>query len=328
MAQVWKHDELEAAQESLVGRSVSILGYGNQGRAQALNLRDQGFQVFIGNQDDAYREQAIEDGFTVSSIAEASQQGDYVALLLPDEVQPEWSGIFAELKPGQILGVASGYNLAFGHLKPSSGVDVVMVAPRMIGRGVRTEVQEGRGFPVLVGVWQDASGHARDYALAYAGGIGARLSGGSAVWSSCEEEATLDLFSEHTWAGAVLFFLQACYETLTNAGISSEAAILELYGSGEIGEIGNAMAQRGLFGQLSLHSTTSQYGQLTRGPRFITPDVRSRLVQHLADIREGRFAKEWSERAGGGTWRDLAATEVNPALTAAEDALYQLLGRR
>lgn len=328
MAQVWTPDALERAQGHLAGRSVSVLGYGNQGRAQALNLRDQGFQVLIGNRDDAYAAQAIEDGFTVTSLAEASRQGDYVALLLPDEVQPEWPRLLGDLQPGQILGVASGYNLAFGLLKPPPGIDVVMVAPRMIGRGVRTEVSQGRGFPVLVGVWQDASGSARDYALAYAGSIGARLAGGSAVWSSCEEEAQLDLFSEHTWAGAVLFFLQACYETLTAAGISSEAAILELYGSGEIGEIGSAMARRGLFGQLALHSTTSQYGQLTRGPRFVTPELRAQLAQHLADIREGRFAEEWSQHAADGAWHDLAKTLVSPALTEAEDALYRVLGRR
>lgn len=328
MAKVWTGPECDERQALLRGGVISILGYGNQGRAQALNLRDRGFQVVVGNQDDRYATEARRDGWEVATLEEAAGRGDYVVVLVPDDVQPSLSGLVEQMTRGQTLCFASGYNLAFGLLTVPEAVDVVMVAPRMIGRSVRSRVAAGEGFPVLVGVFQDASGQAQDYALAYASGIGAGLPGGCAVASSFTEEATLDLFSEQTWAGAITFFLQACFEALMAAGISPEAAILELYASGEIGEIGSAMASRGLFGQLELHSTTSQYGQLTRGPAFVTDTLRQQLRDRLEEIRSGQFAREWTQQSRAAVLGDLLATRASAPLEEAEHQLYRLLGRR
>ncbi len=328
MARVWTGPECDQRQALLRGGVISVLGYGNQGRAQALNLRERGFRVVVGNQDDRYAAEARRDGWDVATLEEAARCGDYVVVLVPDDVQPSLGSLWEQMARGQTLCFASGYNLAFGLLTMPEAVDVVMVAPRMIGRSVRSRVAAGEGFPVLVGVFQDASGHAQDCALAYASAIGAGLPGGCAVASSLTEEATLDLFSEQTWAGAITFFLQACFEVLTDAGISPEAAILELYASGELGEIGSAMARQGLFGQLKLHSTTSQYGQLTRGPAFVTDALRHQLRDRLKEIRTGQFAREWTGQGGSAALDNLLASQASAHLEDAERQLYQLLGRR
>ncbi len=277
-------------------RSVAVLGFGNQGAAQAQNMRDSGIaDVVVGNREDEYRPRAEAAGFRPRPIAEAAQQGDVVLLLVPDEVQPE---MFAEqvasgLRPGNTLVVASGYNLAFGLLDVPAGVDIVMVAPRMIGAAVRSRYLDGAGFPCFVSVERDTSGAALTTALAVAKAIGGTRAG--AIASSAREEAALDLFSEQALWPAILAVLRTGYEVLHAAGFSDEAVLYEMYLSGEPAEIFEHVAEVGLLGQMALHSQTSQYGQL-RGVLDIDPaQLRERFTRTLhEEILSGAFAKEWS----------------------------------
>lgn len=328
MAQLYTEANAGDQAARLRGVRLAVVGYGNQGRAQALNLRDRGYDVIVGNREDAYAEQARRDGFAVRPIDAAIRDAAVVVMVLPDEVQPEWQAAIGAMTQGQTIVFASGYNVTYGRITPPPGVDVVLAAPRMIGAAVRTNVEQGQGFPMLIGVAQDASGSAQETALAYCGAVGALLPGGVAVASSFREETLLDLFSEQTWAGAFLFLVEACFSVLTKHGISPEAALLELYGSGEVAEIGHALAAHGLWEQLALHSTTSQYGQLTRGPRYVTPELVAQLEAVLAGLADGSFAREWTSAQEEGRLGELLAARRDTALAAAEDHLYTSLGRR
>lgn len=177
----------------LKGKVVATIGYGNQGRAQSLNLRDSGITVVIGNADDSYAEQALADGFEVLPIAEAVRRGDIIPLLIPDEVQSRVYevDIAPNLRSGQVLDFAHGYNISYGLISPPSDVDVIMMAPRMIGVNVRRAFEMGGGVPAFVDVWQDASGHAQEIALAFAKGVGATRAGVMQV--TFKQETELDL---------------------------------------------------------------------------------------------------------------------------------------
>lgn len=281
----------------LDGRQVVVIGYGNQGHAQAQNLRDSGIRVIVGNRDDEYRPRAVADRFEVVDIAEAAQVGAVVLLLIPDEVQPD---VFAQqiapgLTGGDTLVAASGYNVAFGQLRAAENVDVVMVAPRMIGAAVRQRYIDAHGFPCFVSVEQDSSGGAMDTALAVARGIGATA--GGAVASSAREEAALDLFSEQAIWPAVFGIFQTAYRVLAGAGFSDDAILDEMYLSGEPAEVLARAASMGLLEQLQVHSRTSQYGQLSnlQHEDDITEPMRRRFSHVLHEqILAGRFADEWS----------------------------------
>ncbi|EZQ11353.1 ketol-acid reductoisomerase [Candidatus Acidianus copahuensis] len=288
--------------ELLKNKTIGIIGYGNQGRSQALNLRDSGLDVIIGNVRDNYADLAEKDGFKVRSIPEAVKESDFSSILIPDEVAPDVfkSHILPYLKKDHVILFSSGYNIAFNFIDPPAGTDVIMVAPRMIGEGVRKRYEENMGFPVLIGVKQDSSGKALDYALSYSKGIGVMKKGGVAVESSFEEEALVDLFSEHTWAGSMLFLFKECFDALVEEGVSPEVALLELYMSGEVAEIAQRIADMGLFDQLKLHSTTSQYGQFVYGPKYMTDEIKKMLRQAIQEIKDGEFAKDWTlERIAG-----------------------------
>ena len=191
MATIYFDKDADLAE--LAGKAIGIIGYGNQGRAQALNLRDSGQRVIVGNRDDAYGQQALADGFELVSISEAAQASDILLMLLPDEIAAEEydADIASTMRPGKALVFASGYNVYFGFIRPSAGADVIMVAPSMIGTGVRSSFLDGTGFPSLIGVAQDATGRALATALALAKGIGSTRMG--AVLSSFEEETLVDL---------------------------------------------------------------------------------------------------------------------------------------
>jgi ketol-acid reductoisomerase len=294
MTQVY-HDT-DADLGVLDGTTVAVLGYGNQGAAQAQNMRDTGVaEVIVGNRDDEYLTPAREAGFATYSIADASATADVVLLLIPDEVQP---AVFAEqiapgLSAGKTLVVASGYNVAFGLLEVPDGVDIVMVAPRMIGAGVRSRYVERVGFPCFVSVERDASGGALATALAVARAIGGTQAG--AVASSAREEAALDLLAEQAIWPAILSVFRTAYQVLREAGFSDEAILTELYLSGEPAEIFAAVAREGLLGQMGLHSHTSQYGQLRALAALDTTEQAKRFASVLhEDILSGRFAREWS----------------------------------
>ena len=284
----------------LEGKTMAIIGYGNQGRAQGLNLRDSGLRVMVGNVRDAYWEKAVKDGFQVYPIHEAVELGDIIFMLVPDEVQSEVyeNHIKKGLKEGKALVFAHGYNIHYGFIDPPNYVDVLLVAPRMIGTGVRDLYLKGSGAPAFVGVHHDASGEAWKRVLAIAKAIGATRVG--AIGSSFAEETEIDHFMEQaTWA-AINRILQLSFEVLVETGYLPETVALELYGSGEAAEVMQKMAEVGFFKQLSLHSRTSQYAQLTRGPRIITDAMKKRMRRAIWEIKKGIFAREWEkERALG-----------------------------
>ena len=316
----------------LSDKTIAVIGYGNQGRAQAINLRRAGHRVIVGNQEDDSWRRAREDGFEPLAMDSAAARADIVLLLLPDEIAPDVYRRMIEphLARGKTLDFASGYNITYKFIVPPREVDVIMVAPRMIGQGVLDLPASGKGFPVLTGVKQDASGHALATTLAIAHGIGAFMPQGAVVESSFEEETMVDLFSEHTWAGAMLFLLERAYKMLLEAGVSPEVAMLELYASGELGEIGRAMASMGMWNQLKLHSHTSQFGQLTHGAQFIGADAEALMRKAIAEIRDGTFAKRWAaeQAAGSPTFQQLLGEALESPIAKAEVDLYAKLGRR
>jgi len=277
----------------LSGKKIAVIGFGNQGRSHALNLRDSGQEVVIGNIDDDYANRARNDGFSVRSIKDATNDADIICMLVPDEVQPQVykECVEPQLSPRKALMFASGFNIHFGFIKPPKFVDVVMEAPRMIGIGVRELYLKGLGCATLTAVYQDYTGSAKEIALGIAKAIGATRLG--AFESSFEEETVLDLFSEQTfWAGFYELF-KSWLEIATESGYDELVAALELYCSGEMVEETKAILGTGVFRQMSFHSTTSQYGTITRGKRVVTSEVKNTMKQILKEIEKGRFAKEW-----------------------------------
>jgi ketol-acid reductoisomerase len=290
----------EADLQALCGKTVAIIGYGNQGRAQALNLRDSGVRVVVGSIRDAGADEAARDGFEVVGIRTACERADVLALLIPDEVQRVVyrDEVAPALRRHHVLDFAHGYNIHFGLIRPPPDVDVIMVAPRMIGINVRKSFAQGGGVPAYVAVAQDASGRARHIALAWAKAIGATRAG--VLETTFAQETELDLFAEQGVWPIIMRDLLLSYEVLVEAGFPPEMVALELYGSGEAAEIFRQMARVGVIAQMRLHSQTSQYGTLSRGARMLGEEGREKLRQALAEIRSGRFAEEWSKEQADG----------------------------
>jgi ketol-acid reductoisomerase len=320
----------DANLKELEGRTVAVLGYGNQGSAQGLNMRDSGLQVIVGNIRDDSFERALADGFPTMSISQATQTADVLCFFLPDEVQPEVYrlDIAPYLRSGQTLNFAHGYNIRYGYIRPPEGVDVTMVAPRMIGVGVRKRFLANSGAPVFVAVEQDATGQAWPTALAIAKAIGATRVG--ALRSTFAEETELDLFQEQLLDSVVTRVIAMAFELLTEKGYPPEAILLELYASGELAQVAHEMADVGLFRQMSLHSRTSQYGSLSRGPQIVPDDFRAILARLLDDIQQGTFAREWeAERQGGySTFERLKAEALRHPINDAEDRLREMMQGR
>jgi len=273
---------------------VAIIGYGNQGRSQALNIRDAGLEVIVGNIADASLKRAREDGFEAFPIAEACRRADVIMLLVPDEVMP---AVYEEhvrpgLTAGKVLDFASGYNVAFGMIVPPSDVDVILIAPRMIGPGVRDTYVAGRGFPSFVALHRDASGVGMDRLLALARAVGSTRAG--CLLMSMHDEATLDLFTEQAFGPAFGRVFMAAIDTLVGAGYPPEAVLLELYLSGELAYAFEKIREVGMMRQMDFHSHTSQYGSITRSARFADLDLESRMKTILGEIQDGTFAREWS----------------------------------
>lgn len=289
------HDE-DASLAAIQGQTIAILGYGNQGSAQARNLRDSGLEVIVGNIEDSYRQAALADGFEVVPMAEAAARADALFLLTPDEVMPEVyeKDIAPHLQPGDLLDFAHGYNIAFGLIVPPEFVDVVMIAPRMIGAGVRDSYLSGEGFPSFVGVHQDATGRARERMLALAKAVGSTRAG--CLEMSMNDEATLDLFTEQAFGPAFGRIMMTAIDTLVEAGYPPEAVLMELYLSGELAYSFLKMREMGALRQHELHSHTSQYGTMTRSLRYfdLDPLLKQKMQASLEEIRSGAFAKEWS----------------------------------
>ena len=293
------HDE-DADLGALASETIAVVGYGNQGRSQALNLRDSGLKVIVGNIGDASKERAREDGFEAFDIAEAVRRADVVMLLIPDEVMAEvWArDVEPNLKKGACVSFASGYTITFGAITPGPDLDVVMVAPRMIGPGVRDRFVDGKGFPSFVGVHQDATGRAKPRMLALARGIGSTKAG--CLELTFAQEAHLDLFTEQGFGPMMGIALRQSIELLVEQGYPPEAVVMEIFASGELGYAMQRAADTGLFAQNAFHSHTSQYGSMTRSARVMDIDLKARLLEHLDDIRSGRFAAEWKAEQQNG----------------------------
>jgi ketol-acid reductoisomerase len=282
------------------GCSVAVIGYGIQGRAQALNMRDSGVKnIVVGSVRDESWEGAEPDGFAPVPIREAVEEADISPILVPDEVA---SVVYEEhvgpaLGPGKTLNFPSGYNIAFGHIRPPREVDLTMVAPRMFGEGLRNLFVAGSGAPCFLDAYQDASGEAWEECLALAKAIGCTRAGALRV--SMEHETWMDLLAEQgIWPLIMGVFLSA-YELQVEAGIPPEAVLLEMYVSKEPAEIMKQIAEVGLFEQLELHSGTSRYGQLTRLKELDRSGIKPFLREALEErIRTGRFDSERTETQG------------------------------
>ncbi len=274
-------------------RKIGIIGYGNQGRAQALNIRDSGFEPMIANSDDDYKAQAIKDGFEVNSIDHVAREADIVLILIPDEIQPQ---VYNEqIKPyietGNLVCFASGYNVYYKTIEPPKGVGFIMVAPRMIGSAVRSLYEHNLGFPCLVAGDNENNSRSMSIALAIAKAIGATRFG--AFESSFKEEATIDLFAEQMLWPGIMKLCILYFEKLVENGCDPEIVTTELYLSGEFVEIAKAMITHGFFGQLNLHSQTSQYGQLSRASLMAPPELLTRIDEVIKEISSGKFHQEW-----------------------------------
>jgi len=284
----------------LEGKTVAIIGYGSQGHAHALNLKDSGVEVVVGlRPDSSSRAKAEAEGLTVLDIADAASEGDAVMILLPDERQAEvWDAEIRDgIAEGKLLLFAHGFTIHYDEIKPPPGVDVGMIAPKGPGHLVRRQFEEGRGVPCLIAIHQDATGNAHDLVLAYAKGIGGTRAG--VIETTFKDECETDLFGEQSvLCGGVTELVRAGYETLTEAGYDPRLAYFECLH--ELKLIVDLMYEGGITGMRDSISNTAEYGDMTRGPRVIGDETREAMKQILADIQSGEFAREWiaENRAG------------------------------
>ena len=284
----------------LVEKTIGVIGYGNMGRAIALNLRDSAFSILVGNPDDEYAQQAYRDGFQVSDIADAAARADVIFLMLPDEIaaQVYLHAIAPGLRQGDTLVFASGYNVAFGFIEPPPFVDAVLVAPQAVGQRVREGYVTGDGFPSFVAVAQDASGQAWPRVLAIAKAIGALRCG--AIELTFQQEAELDLFFQQALLPAIQSVLYTAIKILNREGFPPEAVLTSLYLSGELGYIISKWAEAGMLPSMSMHSQTGQYGILSRLERFREVKLNRQMESVLDAIRRGDFAQEWAAEYADG----------------------------
>ena len=301
--------EKDADPGIISGRKVAIIGYGSQGHAHALNLRDSGVDVRVAlREGSSSRAKAEAAGLRVTSIAEAAREADLVMLLAPDTEQQAIyrAEIEPGLKSGDALFFAHGFNVRFGLIKAPEGVDVAMVAPKGPGHLVRRTYEGGGGVPALIAVEQDATGKAHDLALSYAFAIGATRAG--VLETTFKEETETDLFGEQVvLCGGLTSLVQAGYETLVEAGYQPESAYFECLH--EVKLIVDLMYEHGISGMRYSISDTAEYGDLTRGPRVINQAVRAEMKKILDEIQSGRFAEEWiaENRSGRKRFEELRA---------------------
>ena len=285
--------EQDAKLELLKGKTIAILGYGSQGHAHANNLKESGFNVIVGEVPGGENEKKAKDaGFEVADAASVVKKADVVVMLLPDELQ---GGIYRasvgpNLRKGAFLMFAHGFNIHFGQIVPRPDVNVFMVAPKGPGHLVRAQYVKGEGVPALIAVHQDPAGITKDVALAYAAGIGAARAG--VIETNFREETETDLFGEQAvLCGGATALVMAGYETLVEAGYSPEMAYFECVH--ELKLIVDLIYEGGISTMRYSISNTAQYGDLTRGPRVVSPETKAEMKRILEEIQSGSFAKEW-----------------------------------
>ncbi len=287
------HHDADVDKSVLEGKTIAVIGYGSQGRAQALNLKDSGHEVVVGLRPGGESwQRARQDGHKVASPADAAAAGDLIAILIPDMAQEALyrEAIAPGLAAGKTLLFAHGFTIHYGRIAPPADVDVVMIAPKAPGDLVRREFERGRGVPCLLAVHQDASGQARARALAYAHGLGGTAAG--VLETTFAEETETDLFGEQAvLCGGVTELVTKGFETLVEAGYQPEVAYFECLH--ELKLIVDLMQEGGLAKMLRFISETAKYGDFTSGPRVIDAHVKERMREVLDDIRNGSFAREW-----------------------------------
>ena len=291
MAEIYYEDDADLSR--LDGKTVAVIGYGSQGHAHALNLRDSGVKVIVGlRESDPDRVRAGEAGFEVLGIAEAAAAGDIVVMLVPDQFQKEVyeESVKPGLEKGDALFFAHGFNIHFNQVIPPEDIDVIMVAPKGPGHIVRRMYEEGSGVPSLVAVYQDYTGQALSIGLAYAKGLGAARAG--VIRTTFEEETETDLFGEQcVLCGGVTELIRAGFDTLVDAGYQPEIAYFECLH--ELKLIVDLIYERGISYMRYSISDTAEYGDLTRGRRIITEETRREMRRILEEIVSGKFAGEW-----------------------------------
>jgi ketol-acid reductoisomerase len=296
----------------LDGKTVAIIGYGSQGHAHALNLKDSGVNVVVGlREGSASAAKATDHGLSVLSVADAASRGDLVMILVPDERHREvYEGEVKDgIAEGNMLLFGHGFSIHYGEVQPPPGVDVALIAPKGPGHLVRRQYLEGSGVPGLIAVEQDATGNAQALALAYAKGIGCTR--GGVIETSFKDETETDLFGEQAvLCGGASELVQAGFETLVEAGYDPQMAYFECLH--ELKLIVDLMYEKGLAGMRYSISNTAEYGDYTRGKRVITDDTRANMKQILAEIQSGDFAREWiaENRAGQENFKRMRAEQA------------------
>jgi ketol-acid reductoisomerase len=292
--------EKDADRSVIADRKVAIMGYGSQGHAHALNLKDSGIDVRVGlREGSGSKAKAEAAGLEVRSIADAAAEADVIMILLPDTEQAATydEAIAPNLNDGDAVFFAHGFNIRFGLISPPAGVDVAMVAPKGPGHLVRRTYEEGGGTPCLIAIEQDASGRAKALALAYADAIGGARAG--VIETTFAEETETDLFGEQVvLCGGLTSLVTSGFETLVDAGYQPEVAYFECLH--ELKLIVDLMYEQGIGGMRYSISDTAEYGDLTRGPRVIDDDTRARMKAILGEIQDGSFAAEWVGEARAG----------------------------
>ncbi|MCM3569752.1 ketol-acid reductoisomerase [Neobacillus mesonae] len=290
MAKVLYNGDIQ--EEVLQGKKIAVIGYGSQGHAHALNLKESGFDVVVGLRKGKSFDKAVEDGVEVTSVAEATKAADVIMILLPDEMQPKvyQESIKDNLEAGNALVFAHGFNIHFNQIVPPADVDVFMVAPKGPGHLVRRTYTEGAGVPALYAVYQDYTGQAKDLALAYAKGIGAARAG--VLATTFQEETETDLFGEQAvLCGGTTALIKAGFETLVEAGYQPEVAYFECLH--ELKLIVDLLYEGGLENMRYSISDTAQWGDFMSGPRVVNAETKARMKEVLTDIQTGVFAKGW-----------------------------------
>ena len=314
--------------EPLNGKTVAVLGYGNQGRAQALNMRDSGVNVIVGNRHDEYRDLAVQEGWEPMEIPDAAAAADVLLVLTTDEIMPViWDDQIAPgIQAGNTLCWGSGYNVGFGLITPPEDANSVMIAPIMPGNMVRVRYEQGHGVISQIAVHHDATGDARDIVLALCKGMGLTRAG--VYESSFRGEADLNLYTEQVvWPGLAAW-LVFCFELAVESGYPPEDVIMILYASTENAEIFGMMARERFFKQMSHHSTTSQYGVYTRAENLLNDEIKAQARHNLVhDIMGGYFAKEWTENneVASKKLEELKAKMLAHPMSIAEDRVIEMI---
>ncbi|MEX2720996.1 MAG: ketol-acid reductoisomerase [Candidatus Wukongarchaeota archaeon] len=318
---IWRDEDVDL--KILSGKTIVVIGYGNQGRAQALNMRDSGLQVIIGAREGGKSwNQAKKEGFNVYPISEAVKKANIVQILIPDEVQPSVyeSEIHKNLKDGAALGFSHAFNIHFKQIIPPKTVDIIMIAPKGPGRAVRSEYEEGRGIPALIAVAQDTTGNAKNIALAYSKAIGSTRRG--VLETTFKEEVETDLFGEQVvLCGGVTELIKTGFETLVEAGYQPEVAYFECLN--ELKLIVDLIYEKGIEGMWQAVSNTAEYGGRTRGKRIITEATRTEMKKLLNDIQSGRFPEEWVSE-----YRDKQGENLNRLRKEEREHLIEQVGSR